>query len=904
MTRSKANSKKPRGVDFKKIRRKIGKKLPPPKNATNTEIKSKAIVLPEQSVAADKAGLAVNKKGLTLKELLQQTSHHNAKVRRDALVGIKDLFNKFPTEMKLHKYAAIEKLRERIGDDDMVVRKTLYDLFKSVILPGCKEDNQELIVSLLMAYIFNAMTHFSFDIRIMAFDFLDLVLLFYPPSFSSFAEKIFQNYEDILRKNQYFSQDRGKLKDALAGLIRCLSLLPWNKGETNLVNKNENDRILLHAFHDDMPRSSNGFSHIIKKLRDIAPLLINSFLEFTPSITAMSSIEGKSFGCMLSILHGIDLIIRSFVYGADKDSESPSMEGEPNGAMWDVKISSILLKKLFPLFPLSPAHHLSEKVYILCKPDLICQSSAFLGFEANDLLIGCWRRGLVDLNMAVAKIFFELNEWICLPPDLLEKFLEFMEHALLGQVCEGARSDNAVSEKRLIQLLPFIPKFVSRGASYWTTRLLQAFTYIFRESKPGSLLKLACLSAIEDMLTPIQAMLSLETSNPENLKLQESLMAWIAELPLLLIQLGDNHPACSEVALRLQLHIGQRAFSNSSLACMYDDIQDKLQNFYCTCQGEEGKKCSGSFVRLPRECQELSLCCLYYLSHLDLPILKSIACCCLSPELDPSVLFRIIEILHSAYREGHIKIADHLSIFITLVLRFKVSPEGSSGLKSDIFCQTIKSMTTLLCSYMAQIGGNYLVLNIIEKVIIDHILLKPPLDNSCSLLRMIVTVDSKPTRLSEQSIITLGTYLSQYLIDAAQCLPEDYDEQCKSSTQLTTVHYYLLPCFFLFDRCHKLLNLVLKTMGSAVAESSLWPISDNCTQHPNNWLVRVNAVASVLLLINKDLKMQQIMSSCKEGVDSVIQNVSSLQSSEKISMTIEERHKIKCTYDRLKILLR
>lgn len=41
-----------------------------------------AIILPEQSVASEKEGLAVNKKGLTLKELLQQTSHHNPKVRR------------------------------------------------------------------------------------------------------------------------------------------------------------------------------------------------------------------------------------------------------------------------------------------------------------------------------------------------------------------------------------------------------------------------------------------------------------------------------------------------------------------------------------------------------------------------------------------------------------------------------------------------------------------------------------------------------------------------------------------------------------------------------------------------------------------------------------------------------
>lgn len=44
-----------------------------------------AIILPEQSVALDKEGLAVSKKGLTLKELLQQTSHHNVKVRRGLL---------------------------------------------------------------------------------------------------------------------------------------------------------------------------------------------------------------------------------------------------------------------------------------------------------------------------------------------------------------------------------------------------------------------------------------------------------------------------------------------------------------------------------------------------------------------------------------------------------------------------------------------------------------------------------------------------------------------------------------------------------------------------------------------------------------------------------------------------
>lgn len=57
----------------------------------------------------------------------------------DALIGIRDVLLKFPAELKLHKLAVIEKLRERISDDDKLVRETLYQLLKSVIFPGCKE---------------------------------------------------------------------------------------------------------------------------------------------------------------------------------------------------------------------------------------------------------------------------------------------------------------------------------------------------------------------------------------------------------------------------------------------------------------------------------------------------------------------------------------------------------------------------------------------------------------------------------------------------------------------------------------------------------------------------------------------------------------------------------------------
>ncbi|PKA60910.1 hypothetical protein AXF42_Ash006545 [Apostasia shenzhenica] len=56
-----------------------------------------------------------------------------------ALAGIKDLFSKHPSELKVHKVAIIEKLRERICDNDKMVRAKLFHLLKIVVFPGLKE---------------------------------------------------------------------------------------------------------------------------------------------------------------------------------------------------------------------------------------------------------------------------------------------------------------------------------------------------------------------------------------------------------------------------------------------------------------------------------------------------------------------------------------------------------------------------------------------------------------------------------------------------------------------------------------------------------------------------------------------------------------------------------------------
>ncbi|RVX06009.1 hypothetical protein CK203_018792 [Vitis vinifera] len=153
-----------------------------------------------------------------------------------------------------------------------------------------------------------------------------------------------------------------------------------------------------------------GFDFIIKKLRDLVPVLINCFHEFIPLVHATMHLDAQSFDCMLYILQSIDLAVRFFVYGTGKSqpglcSSIHPYEG-PDMTMWDQDVSPVVLKKLLVVFPLNPRHDLSEK-------------------DGDRYFI---------LNVVITEIFLHLSEWSYPPPDLLEIFLEFIENALSGKV--------------------------------------------------------------------------------------------------------------------------------------------------------------------------------------------------------------------------------------------------------------------------------------------------------------------------------------------------------------------------------------------------------------------------------------------------------------------------------------
>ncbi|KAF6159854.1 hypothetical protein GIB67_032938 [Kingdonia uniflora] len=630
---------------------------------------------------------------------------------------------------------------------------------------------------------------------------------------------------------------------------------------------------------------------MVKKLEDLMPVLFNCFQELAPSVCLMPQVDEQSLECMSFVLQSIDLAVKFFVYGIDRrlsgfEVSGPCMHKKPDGGVWGETVMPMLLKKLEEVFPVGSVNHHTEKV--------------------DD------RYNV--LNVGIVMIFLHFGEWIYTPTILMEKFMQFIESMLSGQIFSTKKYNKALRKEYLVSLLPFIPRLLSQAASSWKSGLLQVFTSAFKGCRPESSLCLAFLSAIEEMLLPSHrhGTLFIDASDLELIGHQ---IAWIQELPDFLVRLGNDHPSSSkacnlyvtllcQAVLQLQLRLGQCAPMSTSLASEYDSTQYSLREFYCTFLDGEGEGIRyGPFVKLPKDCQELAVSCLYYFSNLDPLFLKTLACCCLCKDLETFTLFRIIEVLQASYKSGHIQIADHISFFITILAHFKVSPEKSSpGTENEgknSTHKTFKAITSIICSCVSQMGDNALVHQMIHKTILYEMSLVPTLENACAMLRMLVLLDFGPTRLLDDNIISLSNSLWSYLMDAAYYSPE-LSEVSTSCNQMEIYEYLLLPCLILFDRSDRLLTLVLNLMGSSIVETNSVASSLHDTQNDCARSRSIEAIASTLIFMHKEVKIQRILSSHKSEIGEILHNIFCLQSSKELSITLDERHKVKLAFNHLK----
>ena len=153
------NNRQSGGIDFIRAKKKVGKKIKKQANVTDTTVRAKRINLPGQTVGTEGKGEALTNRGLSMSELLNQTSHYSEKVRKDALEGMRELLEAHPETMKGSAAAVVEKTAERLVDREQIVRVAARAALKHGVLPALGKRGTAPFAKRLVLHVGAALTH-------------------------------------------------------------------------------------------------------------------------------------------------------------------------------------------------------------------------------------------------------------------------------------------------------------------------------------------------------------------------------------------------------------------------------------------------------------------------------------------------------------------------------------------------------------------------------------------------------------------------------------------------------------------------------------------------------------------------------------------------------------------------
>ncbi|KAH7284348.1 hypothetical protein KP509_34G050100 [Ceratopteris richardii] len=773
------------GVDFKKVKNKVGRRLAPASNVTKVDIKSKSIILVGQSVAADKKGLAVNNRRLTLKELFQQTTHHNDNVRKDALMGIKDLLSRHPEELRSSAVSLVGKLCPRINDNSKAVRQALLELFQETIFAGLPQVLMCPLIPIMMAYISSAMTNLVTDIRIYSFQFLDALIQSYPSLVAAnYVTQIIQSVVDFLSKPGIASQAGGQLRNILNTLLRFLSAYEKKSGFLNLSrttcteNEQKVPRIFLSALH--------SYKSTVAEMTSI----------LSPSHKNSNNGEGPDeFPMDLA-----EALVKAL---SSCWSECATLVccGKSSHQSWIKEhLLPFLHRQLIAPFPIqAPLINLPKE---MGEPLLLLNLSVF---EAAMYII-----------IAGSSIYVEQYA--------ISKLLNYFVDILNGQMLSFlglsvGNFDKASEAAYLRRVLPFLPWLLLHIDREYQLRILTAFTNLFKSCKPTSKLKHLCLACIVKILQQSNRVEEQACHGTFMVDIFSFQKQWLQMLPMLLWELKENHCSTSLAVLKVLHYLGHTAPQCSLLAQEYMSLQPTLIPFFSTSYPSKSKNAArrlyGPFLKLPFICQEMALDLLFYYDKFSTAFLRAIAYC-LCTELQVDLVVRCLEVIQAVYRRGSIQLSDYLSFIFTVLLE-SASTEGRSkeeNYKHDSRMDTAKSykrqriIVGALCSCLLQIGDQRLVLHLLSPLICSSVAASPPPIVSFGLIQIINVLGTFETGLCVPK--SLFDSLPSFLRDYVLLLAKERCFQHRINQEEFSISPFLHPFLNILAKSLKLSEAVLR----------------------------------------------------------------------------------------------
>ncbi|KAL4002097.1 Rix1 complex component involved in 60S ribosome maturation family protein [Acanthocheilonema viteae] len=202
--------------DFPKVKLKVGRKLKKT-TTTDTRIQSKKVVLVEQLTKSD--SVCLSHRGLSLDELCRQLAHYNINVRRDSVIGVKQLLSSHPELVPKHLHILIPAVGRLIACDKS--DSSFHAQLRALLELLCTTDASTISshFTLLMAHTLRALTHLRMGVRIYALTILTLLMRTYPELCRN-SINLFDSFVEFLNSKR-IPANRKLLLDGVHAFLRA-----------------------------------------------------------------------------------------------------------------------------------------------------------------------------------------------------------------------------------------------------------------------------------------------------------------------------------------------------------------------------------------------------------------------------------------------------------------------------------------------------------------------------------------------------------------------------------------------------------------------------------------------------------------------------------------------------------
>lgn len=165
MAKAKVATKvKKKPADFKRPKRKVGRKAPQSANVTSVAISSRRINMLEQSVLQEK-GEAVTHRNLSLQDLMQQMGHYNAHIRQRALQGLRELVQTHASNVLANVSVVLERFLPMFVDEEAIVRDAAVSTWKVLVPALMAGKSLKPFAKLIAVYFCSGLTHLQIGVR-------------------------------------------------------------------------------------------------------------------------------------------------------------------------------------------------------------------------------------------------------------------------------------------------------------------------------------------------------------------------------------------------------------------------------------------------------------------------------------------------------------------------------------------------------------------------------------------------------------------------------------------------------------------------------------------------------------------------------------------------------------------